>query len=61
MTDEQTEAVCDLLDAICEIVEIEGTWQQKKKMLLETAGDHGRIAIEEFLAWFDEETPHEEN
>ena len=43
----------DLLEAIKVVVNMEGTWQEKKTRILEVATEDEKTALYELVAWFD--------
>ena len=42
-----------LLEAISDIVNAEGNWQEKKNKILENATESDKTNLYEFVAWFD--------
>jgi len=42
-----------MLDAIREVTDLGGTWQEKKNAVLEHADEIEKNALYEFIAWFE--------
>jgi hypothetical protein len=46
-------SIAKLLEALYEIVNASGPWQEKKTKILEACGEDDKTHLYEFIAWFE--------